>query len=377
MLTPRQYEAYIAQLIANFLPFKDLEIRRNARLPGVRQPGRYEIDVNVEFVIAAKLRFHLIVECKRWRTPVGREVVQKLAQTRDAIAAHQAVICSPVGYTKEAIEVAEAHGITLWVIAAVRRRKSAVLGDIAVIGSRFPIRHLREDYAEGYARGLARNKFVDPRVEIAVRAELAQRWNLNVVPRVSISAGHLVRYRRAEELPAGRDVEGATGPFPTHFEYVPPTPDRTMDLPADSDLPVDYLGPFLFEQIYKLANSDDVVRTELQQLRSEVEQRIRTADAKQQERWNLEHADKIAGLTPTRRKVLEALRTATQPLGVSQIHVGVDDSSVGAALLGLLSRNYVCEANASEELFTITGTGLAKLAELEEIRVKARLTDQP
>ena len=376
MLTPRQYEAYVAQLIANFLPFKDLEIRRNARLPGVRQPGMYEIDVNVEFIIAAKLRFHLIVECKRWQTPVGREVVQKLAQTRDAIAAHQAVICSPVGYTKEAIEVAEAHGITLWVIASVRRRKSTGLGDITVIGSRFE--RSRQEYVKGYERGLARSNFVDPRVEIAVRAELALRWNLNVVPRVSISAGHLVQYRRAEELPAGRDVEGATGPFPTHFEYAPPTPHRTMDLPADFELPVDYLGPFLFERVYTLANSDDVVRTELQQLRSEVEQRIRTADAKQQERWNLEHADEIAGLTPTRRKVLEALRTAAQPLGVSQIHVGVDDSSVGAALLGLLSRSYVCEANASKELFTITGAGLAKLAELEEIRVKARLApDQP
>ena len=101
-LTPKEYEAYVQELVSNLIPFPGAEIRRNVRLPGVRQPGTYEIDVAAEFCIGEKLHFLLIVECKNWRKPVGRDVIQKLAQTRDAIAAHKAVVCSPLGFTKEA-----------------------------------------------------------------------------------------------------------------------------------------------------------------------------------------------------------------------------------------------------------------------------------
>jgi hypothetical protein len=57
------------------------------------------------------------VECKRWSRPVDRPVIQKLAQTRDAIAAHKAAVASPVGFTGEAVDVAAVHGIALWVIS--------------------------------------------------------------------------------------------------------------------------------------------------------------------------------------------------------------------------------------------------------------------
>ena len=94
-------QPYVQELIGNLLPFRGLQIRRNERISGVRQPGQYEIDVAVEFFIADKLRFLLIVECKNWQRPVGRDVVQKLAQTpnscsqplflRDPLVAHPAL----------------------------------------------------------------------------------------------------------------------------------------------------------------------------------------------------------------------------------------------------------------------------------------------
>lgn len=115
-LTPNEYEAYVSQLLEK-LDFATTGIvQRNQKYDGVRQPGRYEIDVSLRIQLAEALKFFLIVECKNWEKPVGRDVVQKLAQTRDAISADKAAIASPVGFTREAAEVARTLEIALWVI---------------------------------------------------------------------------------------------------------------------------------------------------------------------------------------------------------------------------------------------------------------------
>jgi len=115
-----EYEQYVETLIRGLECLKSAVIDRNRVFRGVRQPGQYEIDVSIEFVFGNVAAFLLIVECKNWRRPVGRSVIQKLAQTRDAVAAHKAAVVSPVGFTKEAIQVAAAHGISLWVITRER-----------------------------------------------------------------------------------------------------------------------------------------------------------------------------------------------------------------------------------------------------------------
>lgn len=112
-----QYEEYVLELVRQLEFCRNATISRNVRFVGKRQPGQYEIDIAVEVALGSVARFLLIVECKNWSRPVDRPVVQKLTQTRDAIAAHKAAIASPVGFTKEAIKVAEVHGIALWVIA--------------------------------------------------------------------------------------------------------------------------------------------------------------------------------------------------------------------------------------------------------------------
>jgi hypothetical protein len=116
-MTAEEYEAYVAELVSQLEIFSSATIFRNKEFPGVRQPGKYEIDVAVEFVLAGIMRFLLIIECKNWSRPIDRPIVQKFIQTRDAVSAHKAALVSPVGFTKEAIEVAEAQGIALWVIA--------------------------------------------------------------------------------------------------------------------------------------------------------------------------------------------------------------------------------------------------------------------
>ncbi|MFC2036622.1 restriction endonuclease [Chloroflexota bacterium] len=116
-MTPSDYEEYVSELIRQLDVLERGKVFRNKKYQGVRQPGEYEIDVSVEISFDSALDFLLIVECKKWKRPVDRPLVQKLAQTRDAIAAHKAAMASPVGFTREAVDVAQVHGIALWVIS--------------------------------------------------------------------------------------------------------------------------------------------------------------------------------------------------------------------------------------------------------------------
>jgi hypothetical protein len=114
----KKFEGYVLELVESLDFFGNAKVSRNRRFQGKTQPGLYEIDIAVEINVEDLLAFLLIVECKDWRRPVDRPVVQKIIQTREAIAAQKAAIVSPLGFTKEAIEVAKAHGIALWVLGS-------------------------------------------------------------------------------------------------------------------------------------------------------------------------------------------------------------------------------------------------------------------
>lgn len=116
-MSPSEYESFIADVVRKFDCGSEAKVLRNARFPGIRQPGDYEIDLALSFNVANALDFLVIVECKNWSRPVDRPVVQKLAQTKDAIGAHKAALVSPVGFSKEAVEVASVFGIALWVLS--------------------------------------------------------------------------------------------------------------------------------------------------------------------------------------------------------------------------------------------------------------------
>ena len=112
----KDYEQFVARVLACLKCFRSATLSRNRRFQGVRQPGSYEVDIALEITLDDVVSIFVIVECKNWRRPVDRPVIQKLVQTRDAIAAHKAAVVSPIGFTPQAIEVARAHGVALWVV---------------------------------------------------------------------------------------------------------------------------------------------------------------------------------------------------------------------------------------------------------------------
>ena len=84
-MNAQEYEAFVTEILSSLECFETGEVHTNRRYDGVRQPGKYEIDIAVEISFGDVCNFLLIVECKNWQRPVDRPVVQKLAQTRDAI----------------------------------------------------------------------------------------------------------------------------------------------------------------------------------------------------------------------------------------------------------------------------------------------------
>ena len=119
-MNPKEFEQHVDNLFQELDTLKLGKHYRNRRFPGVLQPGKYEIDIAVVINLYGVLEIFVIVECKKWKRKVDRPVVQKLIQTRDAISASIAAIASPVGFTKEAIEVANANRIGLWTIEEMK-----------------------------------------------------------------------------------------------------------------------------------------------------------------------------------------------------------------------------------------------------------------
>ena len=115
-LTGQEYEEVVAKVVAQLELFDSGKVFRNRQFPGKTQPGSYEIDIALEVSFQQVIDFLLIIECKNWKRPVDRPVVQKLCQTKEAIGAHKAAIASPVGFTDEARQVASVKGVALWLI---------------------------------------------------------------------------------------------------------------------------------------------------------------------------------------------------------------------------------------------------------------------
>lgn len=347
-MTSEEYEAYVEEVIGNLSPFRRLHIRRNERIPGVRQPGQYEIDVAVEFFIGDKLRFLLIVECKNWKRPVGREVVQKLSQTRDAIAAHKAVICSPVGFTREATEVARAHGIALWVIADERRESD----DLSL---RWDTVQLSVNF-----EAVRRHK-----IQRRVRETLMQLWQWSMDDNDPTRDWRLRNYNSVAQAASDEKITGRRGVFRTRFKYL-----SYNNAPLADE---GWVGRELFDAVLEAATAAEATRTEIELVNAQCDREIVAEEEHERRRWDAQRAFKSAlaeaALTLTQYRVLDQLGKATAMLSREELNVSVDaaTTSVGASLIGLVKKGYVSTVMHSEsrdttDWYQITASGSTALS---------------
>ncbi|MDQ1684664.1 MAG: restriction system protein [Frankiaceae bacterium] len=110
-LTPRQFERYAADVLDQATPaVDDLRVTFNERISS--HDGTYDIDATARFTFAG-MDFLILVECKRHRHPIKREVVAALHDKIRSTGAQKGILFSTAPFQSGALRYAEEHGIAL------------------------------------------------------------------------------------------------------------------------------------------------------------------------------------------------------------------------------------------------------------------------
>ncbi|MHB8880429.1 MAG: restriction endonuclease [Thermodesulfovibrionales bacterium] len=108
-LTPEQFELEVKTILdEQGLGLENYRSEHRKVLEG--SDGDYEIDVSVRFG-ALGADFLVLVECKYYKNPVKREIIQSLHSKMQSIGAHKGMVFSTSGFQSGALKFAKAHGI--------------------------------------------------------------------------------------------------------------------------------------------------------------------------------------------------------------------------------------------------------------------------
>ena len=108
-VTPEEYEAQVCSWLSQSEDFPCINWINRKVISG--RGGDYEIDVLGEMTLLGGALFRILVECKRWSRPVGRDVVLAHAMKLQYTAAHKGIIFATSGFQRGAIEAATEAGI--------------------------------------------------------------------------------------------------------------------------------------------------------------------------------------------------------------------------------------------------------------------------
>jgi hypothetical protein len=110
-LTPKNFELLIEAHLRTHEPsMKSMTITH--REQHKRPDGSYEIDLTVRFEVLG-VEFVVLVECKRYKNPVKRDVPALLYEKVRSIGAHKGIVCATSPFQKGAVLYAQQHGISL------------------------------------------------------------------------------------------------------------------------------------------------------------------------------------------------------------------------------------------------------------------------
>ena len=89
---------------------EELRVTVHDRIKGV--DGLYDFDATVRFGLGG-MRFLVVVEAKRHKNPIKRELVQVLHDKLRSVGAQKAAMIATAPYQRGALEYAKTHGISL------------------------------------------------------------------------------------------------------------------------------------------------------------------------------------------------------------------------------------------------------------------------
>jgi restriction system protein len=110
-ITPVDFELLVKEYMTNLgRKIKNFKILHNTKI--IANDGDYQIDVYVEYEIL-EVDFKIIIECKRYKNRIKREIVQLLYDKLRATGSQKGIIFSTSSFQKGAVLFAERHGIAL------------------------------------------------------------------------------------------------------------------------------------------------------------------------------------------------------------------------------------------------------------------------
>lgn len=116
ILTPEQFEIEVEKLLIKLGSGRLAEFKIN-RLESLQgSDGEYEIDITVRFE-ALGGSFLVLVECKHYKSPIKRELIQILHDRLRAVGAQKGMLFATTRFQRGAIEYAKQHGIALVQVA--------------------------------------------------------------------------------------------------------------------------------------------------------------------------------------------------------------------------------------------------------------------
>jgi hypothetical protein len=117
-ITPEEFEELTAGLLQEAMGEADgFKIERHTVLPAA--DGTYDIDATVRFEVGG-IAFLVLVEAKRHKNPIKRELVTALHQKMQSTGAQKGILVSTAAFQSGAIDFAQAHGIALATVVSGR-----------------------------------------------------------------------------------------------------------------------------------------------------------------------------------------------------------------------------------------------------------------
>jgi hypothetical protein len=110
-ITPAEFERFVVELLDSVRPSLDaLEVTLHDKIRGV--DGLYDFDATVRFSFGG-MRFLVLIEAKRHKNPIKRELVQVLHDKLRSVGAQKAAMIATAPYQSGALEYGKTHGIAL------------------------------------------------------------------------------------------------------------------------------------------------------------------------------------------------------------------------------------------------------------------------
>lgn len=110
-ISPTEFELLVKEYLNNAgKELQQFQTRHDVHL--LKSDGEYQIDIFAEFEVLGAA-FKVLIECKRHKNDIKREVVQLLYDKLRATGAQKGMIFSTSGFQSGAFKFAEEHGIAL------------------------------------------------------------------------------------------------------------------------------------------------------------------------------------------------------------------------------------------------------------------------